>query len=349
MKSLIVPIALIVALIVCFIIVDRKDLNHHDEMSFKTNQADHPESGIKTATDSDSVSTFRVKEEQATATKSVSVTNSEEMNPVTVQIPEGEGEASKDEKLPQNKAKNAAPFVVPVVSLEESKKTNVDAEEYAVAEKEKREPFFSFYEGDELEPVSVEGTIRATSTIPNPEKNDYDNCLFAVFLEIQSIQYNSNQSNKILSEAIITVPIMKDKTIIEQNWFVPGDKVSCICADYSNMPQDIQEIQLSDDIQSYEHQQYYAIDIHKISKFQTTGIQDFSKREITILPIQTLPRDDRAFSLRKERIQKEIKRIEEDIKKHGGSFPAWKEEYKAISEKYKELCNAGYKGWINNS
>jgi hypothetical protein len=150
-------------------------------------------------------------------------------------------------------------------------------------------------------------------------------------------------------EVIVNVPIMKDKTILEQNIFQPGNRVSCICAEYDAMPQEIREIQLSDDIQSFEHQQYYALSIIKVKQFQKTGKKDFAKREITILPIQSLPQDENAARLRRERISKEIDRIEDELKTHGGSFAAWKKEYEVIADKYRKLCNKDYKTWIGDS
>ena len=235
------------------------------------------------------------------------------------------------------------------MTAEEAKKLNEDAKAYALAEKEKREPFYRYYQDIKLDSVCFQGTIRAISTIPDPEKNDYDDCLYALLVEIDALLSDVTTDTEIASEGIVNVPIMKNKTVLQDNQFQPGDKVWCTCAEYDAMPQEIQEIQLSDDIQSFEHQQYYSIAIHKISSFQKDGNRNFAKREITILPIQTLPKDEKATALRKERIQNEIARIEEEIKKHGGSFEKWKEEYKPIAEKYKQLSAEGYKGWIGNS
>ena len=198
--------------------------------------------------------------------------------------------------------------------------------------------------------VCFEGTIKRTSTIPDPETNDYDNCLYALFVELDSVLSSDPPlSSKMPCEAIITVPIMKDKRLIEGNTFFPGDKVHCVCAEYDAMPLEIQRIQLSDDIQLFDHQQFYTIHINKIKSFATTGNRSFAKREITTIPIQSLPKDENAARVRNNRIQAEMSLIEEEIKKHGGSFEAWKKEYKPIEERYTELCNEGWKGWINDS
>ena len=158
-----------------------------------------------------------------------------------------------------------------------------------------------------------------------------------------------SDDNKLSKEIIVNVPIMKDKVIIDGNVFHPGDKVYVVGAEYDKMSQKIQQIQVSDDIQFFENQCFYAIKIENITSFSKNGNRNFSSREITILPIQTLPKDDGAAKKRRERIQKEISRIEEEVKKHGGSFAEWKKEYKAIEDKYKQLCEEGIKGWIGNS
>lgn len=241
------------------------------------------------------------------------------------------------------------PAAVPVVTAKEAEKHNEDAIAYAIAKKEKREPFYRFYQDTKLETVCFQGTIRAISSIPDPKKNDYDNCLYALFVEIDALLSDVTTETEIACEAIVNVPIMKDKQILQDNKFVLGDKVLCICSEYDTMPQSIQEIQLSDDIQLYEKQQYYSLQIKKIPEFQMGGNRTFSKREITVIPIQSFPKDEKAVTRRKERIQNEIIRIEKEVEKHGGSFESWKKDYKVITDKYKQLCSANYKAWIGES
>ena len=65
-------------------------------------------------------------------------------------------------------------------------------------ESEKKEPFFELYEGLPLETVSFEGTIRAASMIPDPAKNDYDSCLYALFVELNSVLSKTALSSEIV-------------------------------------------------------------------------------------------------------------------------------------------------------
>ena len=374
MKQLIVPIAIIVALIASFVIIDRKEFSRHDDV--QTVQNVSPTSNRKPTVSVPETKPY-IEVKPVTETKPVEEKPVTETKPVAETTPVAEAKPKTDVKPAETKpvaetkpaeekpvetkpaetkpvveakpGEKLLPAAVPVVTAEEAEKLNEDAKAYALAEKEKREPFHKFYQDTKLDSVCFQGTIRATSIIPDPEKNDYDNCLYALFVEIDSLFSDVTQDTEIACEVIVNVPIMKDKAILANNIFLPGDKVWCTCAEYDTMPQAIQEIQLSDDIQSYEHQQYYPFWIKKISAFSKGGNRNFAKREITILPIQTLPKDEKAASLRKERIQNEIARIEDEIKKHGGSFDTWKEEYKPIAEKYKKLSSEGYKGWINDS
>ncbi len=312
MKSLIIPLIIISSLILFFAIIDRKEFNRNDDI--QTVQGDNNVSKRKSASISTAGTSLSRKANSAVEAK------------------------------PKN---NIFPVAIPVVTPEEAEKINAEALEYA--KKERMEPFYKFYQNSLVETICFEGTVRATSTVPDPEKNDYDDCLYALFVEINSLLSELPPDTKIASEVIVNVPIMKGKIILQDNKLLPGDKIWCRCADYDGMPQDIQEIQVSDDIQSYEHQQYFPFEIRKIAAFQKGGKRNFAKREITVLPIQPLPEDEKAVALRKERIQKEISRIENEIKKHGGSFETWKEEYKSIADKYKQLSSEGYNGWIHDS
>ena len=210
-------------------------------------------------------------------------------------------------------------------------------------------PFHGLYTGEDLDTAVFEGTVLATSALPDPEKNDYDDCLCALLVEVDSVLSTTPASAEVERVVLVYVPVMEGRTLLRGNAFEPGDKVRCTCAPFDAMPQGILEIQLSDDIQSFEHRPYYPLRIEKIQAFRETGNRDFAKREISILPIRSLPRDAGAAAARRERMRKEIARVESELAKHGGSFAAWKEEYKTVAEKYGRLREEGWAGWIGDS
>lgn len=355
MKQLIVPAAIIVALIALFVFIDRKDFSLHDDV--QTFQSENPETDGKT-TISVSHTMSATEVNQAVEAKPVKTKLVAEAKPETEPKPATKANHKTDTKLTEMKPivemkpveeEQFAPAAIPVVTAEESEKLNTAAKEFAIAEKEKQEPFYRFYAELNLETICFEGTIKFVSNIPDPDKNDYPNCLYTLFVEIDSIFDDSSTNIEIANEILLEVPILKDKKVLRQNVFKPGDKIHCACMEYETLPQEIREIQISDDIQSFEHSQYYPLEIKKLTHFNKGGTQNFAKKEITILPIQSLPKDEKSVTLRRERINNEIARIENEIRKHGGSFEKWKEEYKPIAEKYKQLSSEHFKGWINDS
>ena len=334
MKSVITAICLLISLVIIFVIISRKDFYSNNDVVVQE---------TVTMTNNTSIVETEPKPTDATAVKSVENKKDAPIPPTHshTRTVIAETKTSVDEK--------PAPAAVPVATTNEAKLLNEEALDYVNAKMEKLEPFYKLYEGQKIETFSVQGTIRAVSEIPDPALNDYPNCLYTVFVELDSILSDTSADHQMPYEVILNIPVMKDKEISKERVFFPGDQIVCMCAEYDSMPQGIQEIQLSDDIQSFEHQQYYALRINKVSAFSTDGKKDFAKREIRILPIRSLPKDEKVIELRRKRIQSEIERIEEELKKHGGSFAAWKEEYKPIGEKYKKLCDEEYKGWINDS
>jgi alginate O-acetyltransferase complex protein AlgI len=235
-----------------------------------------------------------------------------------------------------------------IVTGEEPEKQSVYANDNAIAKQQNQDPFYKVYENDMIAAIRFEATIRAVSNIPDPDSNDYPNCLYTVLVEIDSVLSELPDNKAISREVILDVPIMKDRVILDSNRFLPGDKISCCCAEIEEMPQAIQEIQLSDDIQSFELQQYYVMESAKIEKFSTSGSKTFASHEKTFLPIESEAMDEKAYQMRSERMRSEIERIEKELMSHGGSFAAWQEEYKPIGERYKQLAEDSFSGWIND-
>lgn len=245
--------------------------------------------------------------------------------------------------------RKTSPAAVPVVTAEEARQLNEEAIAWFESEKEKREPFWHLYKDLQPSAVFMEGTVRDASFIPNPEENDYPDCLYSLMIEVNSFSFPNSPDKTISQELIINVPIIKDENILQDNIFRSGDKLALTCSAYDDMPDKVKEIQVSDDYQSFEHNYYYVLTINKTNAFSNTGSKKFSKRQITVLPIKTLERDEVASKKRADRIQSEIKRIENELSKHGGSFAKWKEEYKPIGDKYKELVKEKSEYWIGDS
>lgn len=371
MKPILFSTIIVIPLIIIFVVVDCKKINSTDndlireEVSSRNDTVTGHESAPNKSTESmqaiqdhdgDSHTATNIESNQTDTN-----TSPDRIDKTTPSVADDSKTSNKNETISVNlnitsatkteslEDKSHLPAAIPVLTPEEAIKANQDAIKFFLTEKEKEEPFYKLYEKSKLELISFEGTVRATSLVPNPNNNDYDNCLYSIFVELDSVLSKSDASNSVSYEVVVNVPIMKDKKVLANNKFMPGDMINCLCVEYDEMPQGVREIQLSDDIQSFEHQQYYAVKTRKVSSFQTTGNKNFAKREITVLPIQSLPREERSVKLRQKRIQEEISRIESDIKAHGGSFKAWKDEYKTIAEKYSKLRKEEHNEWIGDS
>ena len=208
------------------------------------------------------------------------------------------------------------------------------------------EPFAFFYKNDKIKTLSFEGTVREVSPIPVPEKNDYPDCLYSAMIDVYSFD---GDDVKISKELIINIPIMRNKKIFASNILCPGDKIFVRCAEYETMPERIKNIQISDVFQSFEHNYFYAVKINKIHNFSHKASNNFIERKITILSLKTLPSENKAIDLRKQRINAEIAKIETKLKKHGGTFDQWRKDYKSVAQKYKCLSDRNYAAWINDS
>ena len=377
MKQLISPIAIIVGLIAFFVIIDRKEFNRHDDVQTvqsessttnrkptvsvpetksvteikpavetKTVVETKPMAETKPVTEAKPVTETKPKTDvKSTETKPVAETKPAEAKPVTEAKPEEKAKPVTEAK-PEEKAK---PTAVPVVSAEEAKMLNEEAIAWFESEKLRREPFWPLYKDIQLSTVFMEGTIRDASFIPDPQNNDYPDCLYSLMIEVNSFSFPNSPDKTISQELIINVPIMKDEKILQDNIFRCGDKFSLTCTAYDGMPDKVKEIQVSDDYQSFEHDYYYVLKINKTKAFSNTGSKKFSKRQITVLPVKTLEKDEMASKKRSDRINSEIERIEDELSKHGGSFTKWKEEYKPIGDKYKELVKDKFECWIGDS
>ena len=214
MKSVITAICLLITIVIIFVIIDRKDFYSGDDVAVQQK-------------------TVMGKTPMMTTIKPVE-TKSAEIKPAEVKPIEVKPlERSSTETEPKAEMKNDTklnPVAVPVVTAEEATKLNEEAKAYAVAEQEKREPFYKLYQNIKLNTFYFEGTVRAVSVIPDPTKNDYDNCLYTLFVEIDALLSEVSPDTDIPSKAIVTAPIMKDKIILQDNKFYPGDEVQCSCA-----------------------------------------------------------------------------------------------------------------------
>ena len=138
------------------------------------------------------------------------------------------------------------------------------------------DPFADLYQNQSKQIFEFEGTIRDISPIPDPQKNDYPDCLYSAMINVDS--FSDQSGAKVARELIVNIPIMHNNAIYSCNIFRPGDKISAKCLEYLSLPESVKNIQVSDTFQSFEHDYFYAAEIKKISKFSNTGSKNFATK-----------------------------------------------------------------------
>ncbi len=194
--------------------------------------------------------------------------------------------------------------------------------------------------------VSFSGAVTRVSVIPDPQRNDYDDCLYAV-------EFAVSPSKDFIKPAqiILVAPIMKNKQLIPGNILKPDQKLTVTAVEYDKLPEYMKQIQLSDSIENFEAPMYYVLDFAESSGLPKTDVRSGTVPKIIDLPAPLTPSeaDPAAAAARKERIQNELARIDGLLKEHGGSFRSWQKEYYPTIQKIAAWNKEKRAEWINGA
>ena len=263
MKQLIVPIAIIIALIAFFVIIDRKEFRRHDDV--QTVQSESPISNrkpmvsvpeTKPEIEMNPVVETKPAEVKPVVNQSVAEIKTAETNPAAETKADKPAETTPAVAETEDKH---APAAVPVVTPEEAEKLN---------------EFASFLSG--VKTTVVEGEIIERSELPDPEQSDYPNCRFTVHFSGNTIK----SGEPCPKEFSLIVEGFKDYHILPNNSVKAGDKVLCSIIPFEELPEDYQSTQQSDDLNLYLLENYYLIDY--------SIIDDYSEPENTPMPLSGL-------------------------------------------------------------
>ena len=196
--------------------------------------------------------------------------------------------------------------------------------------------------GQNITEVIVEGELEFVSPLPNPEKMDYPDCNFSTIFNVNT-KDNVNRIN------VVFLGIKNRKSLSESNFRV-GDKLRLTLILFEKANADIRQTQLVDNVEDFDIEVYFAVNAIKIGKYseiETSKSIKFIKKktnEINILPI-----DKKASKLRNKSIKKDIKRIEDLLKLHGGTWEQWEEDLKKFQQTYTASYNNKESKWVENS
>ena len=250
MKQLIVPIAIIIALIAFFVIIDRKEFRRHDDV--QTVQSESPISNrkpmvsvpeTKPEIEMNPVVETKPAEVKPVVNQSVAEIKTAETNPAAETKADKPAETTPAVAETEDKH---APAAVPVVTPEEAEKLN---------------EFASFLSG--VKTTVVEGEIIERSELPDPEQSDYPNCRFTVHFSGNTIK----SGEPCPKEFSLIVEGFKDYHILPNNSVKAGDKVLCSIIPFEELPEDYQSTQQSDDLNLYLLENYYLIDYSIIDDY----------------------------------------------------------------------------------
>ena len=367
MKQLIAPVAIIIALLVFFVIVDRREFNRYYDVqtvpsktltSNKKPLVSAPET--KSGTELKPVAETKPAEARPVETKTIAETRPTETMTVETMPVAAETRPAEVKPVTEMKTDKPAeikpmaetktdvmptPIAVPVVTAEEAEKLNA----FAV--------FFST-----VKPTIVEGEITERSELPDPQKSDYPNCRFTAHFNGNSIIFGDPCPKEI---SLILEGFANYKMLASSN-IAPGDKVECVVIPFDSLSEEFKVTQQADDLNLFLLESYYVIDIKKIDSFTDnsfmphsgTFFSDGNKEYVSIFkrhlnpPISQEVKDAQMESIRKdiEKMSGLLNNYDrEKIKSANDSFnKAWNEEKKKDPSDYNRVGDIVWRN-VDNS
>jgi len=195
-----------------------------------------------------------------------------------------------------------------------------------------------------IQPIAISGTIAKVSAIPDPEKNDYDNCLYCV--ELTDIKMSANA--KYSHQLILAIPIMKNKQLITNNILKEKQKIVVNAIEYEKVPEYVKQIQLSDTIENFEAPMYYFLNFEKDIDPGRLDAQIPEKIITLPKPLEPSPVDVSAREARKKRIQFELAKANQIFAEYG-DISSRRKKYADVVKKIQQMQKENKKGWINGS
>lgn len=328
MKQLIIPIAIIVALIAIFVIIDRKEFRRHDNIQTVQSKSPMPnrkpsgailqtKSGpqVSTAVETKPIKTKPIAENMpdtepqpvetvSAKTKAAESDNAEtksaETKPVgTKQIaetrfpevkPEDAATASNITSVEVKLKDKLIPAAVPVITAKEAERLNVEAIN-RMLEIQKRKNDGSV----------LEGQIINISQCPNPNTIDYPDCDLSATVCLNDIEN---------TEIVLVIPCIRDSKKILSDTIQKGIYISFRIKSEDSLSEKEKSIQIVDDIMNYDLDYCYSDQILEIMNF--TKITRYKKRSFKeIIYDKRLVLTKKDLVVRENYIKKELNRLNE--------------------------------------
>ena len=282
MKQLIAPIAIIIALIAFFVIIDRKDFSRHDDV--QTVQSDSPTTNRKS-----SVSVPETK--PVTELRPAVETKPAETKPAAETRPAETKSVAEAKRAAETKSE-AKPVAVPVARVEEAEELNAEAM-----------AILSDIEKRKKDKTILEGQIVMISQCPDPDSIDYPDCNLSATVVLNDINH---------TEICLIIPCIRNSQKIISDTIQTNSLVAFKLIDEDSLLENEKSIQLADDNLNFELDYWYSDQVRTITQYsKTTRYRKKETKEIVY--DNKLALTDKDVTTRKEYMDKETERLNDII------------------------------------
>ena len=118
----------------------------------------------------------------------------------------------------------------------------------------------------------VEGTLKEVSELPSPQKSDYPDCRFTALLEGNSIIDGVPCPQKVQ----LVIDGFRNYKLLKTKKLKPGNKIRCGMLPFEKLPDKDKSVQQADDLNLFELQSFYALEIEKIHVFSEVSPTPFA-------------------------------------------------------------------------
>ncbi len=302
MKQLIVSVAIVVALIAFFVIVDHKVFYSGDDVALQKEAVARKPASVallkpveqsketKPTAETKPVETKTVAGTKPTTvkpgeTKPVAETKPVETKPV-VEIKPSEAKHTEVKPTETKAVTETKPVAEtkPVTETKEDETNSVEKKPAETVAETKSMPAptavpvvsaeeavklneFAIFLAD-IKKTVVEGEIVERSELPDPQKSDYPNCRFSVHFTGNSIKSGEPCPRDI----VLVVEGFSNYKILATNDIAAGDKIECSIIPFDALSEEYKSTQQADDLNLFLLDNYYVIDIKKINSFTDNAI-----------------------------------------------------------------------------
>ena len=196
--------------------------------------------------------------------------------------------------------------------------------------------------------VTIDAVVAAVSPLPDPEINDYADCLYTARVNMRRFK---GETATFPASCIVVLPILDDYKLIEKNILKPGDVITCSVIPFDDVPEDISHIQLSDQFADLDSFYGYTAAVTRgsvESPGNWSDKLDSNARKNDSHTVATLERTPGALQQRQTSIADNLKKADQIIAAHGG-IDAWKKNNKQYLGNLDKAVAENAAGWFGNS